>query len=403
MTDKLRDQLEDVFQNWAKKGLRVLAFSVGMEREHEGTIFLGMVAIHDAPRPEVSAALHRARVAGIDVVMITGDNEITAEAIGTSTGLMKEGDLILTGKQLEDYSDEKLIAILPKVRIFARTTPFHKSRIVRLYQKMGEIVAVTGDGINDAIALKQADVGIAMGLIGTDVARETADMVITDDNFATIVTAIEEGRNIIKNLQSSIKYLLACNIPEALSLIVGLIVGIPHLFYPIQLLYTNLITDGIPALSLAFSPKDDRAMAQRPEKSLRLLKKFDVYYIGAVGVVASILVIASYYLFDLEGEIYGRTAAFTVLALVQSFIFVDIWLSHRTIHRALKYLMSPVFIVGFSLPFILQFILLETTGLASIFNVHTVSYGQYGWFILLASTILIFAQTVKHILRSNQL
>jgi Ca2+-transporting ATPase len=238
LTNEKKKQIENQVKKWAEKGLRVLAFSF------KNNVFLGMVAIHDAPRPEVKDAILKAKRAGIKVIMITGDNEKTAEAIGVSSGLIKDGDEILTGSQLEEYNDEELSKILPRVKIFARTNPFQKHRIVSLYQKLGEIVAVTGDGVNDAIALKQADVGVAMGLVGTDVARETADMVITDDNFATIVTAVEEGRNIINSIKNAIKYLLSCNVAEAVALIIGLILGLPTFFYPIQLLYINLVTDG---------------------------------------------------------------------------------------------------------------------------------------------------------------
>ena len=187
--------------------------------------------------------------------MVTGDNEKTAAFVGKETGIMIRGKEILTGAQIDTFSDEQLINIIPRVAIFARTTPFQKHRIVSLLQKTGDIVAVTGDGANDAIALKQADVGIAMGLIGTDVARETADIVITDDNFASIVQAIEEGRTIIRHLKNAIVNLLSCNLAEALTILCGLFLGIPHLLYPIQLLYINLVTDGLPALAIPFSPE----------------------------------------------------------------------------------------------------------------------------------------------------
>src|SRR3989344_1076805 len=246
LTPAGKHKLEKQVSTWAAQGLRVLAFS------YNDGIFLGMVAIHDAPRPEVKEAIQKAKTAGIKIMMITGDNEKTAEAVGVVTGLIQEGDEIMLGAQIEQYSDEELLKILPKVKIFARTNPFQKHRIVKLYQSLGEIVAVTGDGVNDAIALKQADVGVAMGLVGTDVARETADMVITDDNFATIVTAVEEGRNIINSIKNAIKYLLSCNVAEAVALIIGLVLGLPTFFYPIQLLYINLVTDGLPALGFFF-------------------------------------------------------------------------------------------------------------------------------------------------------
>ncbi|MCR4276620.1 MAG: HAD-IC family P-type ATPase, partial [Candidatus Roizmanbacteria bacterium] len=354
-------------------------------------------AIHDAPRPEVREAVLKAKRAGIKVVMITGDNEKTAEAIGISSGLINIGDEILTGQQLEEYDDNELMKILPRVKIFARTNPFQKHRIVSLYQKLGEIVAVTGDGVNDAIALKQADVGVAMGLVGTDVARETADMVITDDNFATIITAVEEGRNIINSIKNAIKYLLACNVSEAVALLIGLILGLPTLFYPIQLLYINLVTDGLPALMLSFSPKDSGLMSITPEKEMVLLKNKDRSYIGAVGIVGATLVVASYYIFN--GQKLGGTAAFSVLTIIQSFVFIDLWLSHRHIHENIRHLFMPLFIFAFILPLILQFIILSHPFSASIFKVSSVPTSIFFEFIGLSALVLVGIFMVKKLIK----
>jgi len=389
LTPEKKKQIENQVKKWAEKGLRVLAFSF------KNNVFLGMVAIHDAPRPEVKEAILKAKRAGIKVVMITGDNEKTAEAIGVSSGLIKDGDEILTGSQLEEYNDEELSKILPRVKIFARTNPFQKHRIVSLYQKLGEIVAVTGDGVNDAIALKQADVGVAMGLVGTDVARETADMVITDDNFATIVTAVEEGRNIINSIKNAIKYLLSCNVAEAIALIIGLILGLPTFFYPIQLLYINLVTDGLPALMLSFSPRDPNAMSISPEKEMVLLKSKDQSYIGAVGIVGAILVIAAYFIFT--GQKLGGTAAFSVLTMIQSFFFIDLWLSPRHIHKNFKHLFSPLFFLAFLLPLVFQFIILSHPFSAGIFKVLPVSTKIYFEFVgvsMLALTGIFFVKKI---------
>jgi len=398
LTAVKRQEIETVIANWSRKGLRVLAFSYKNPTEKE-EIFLGMTAIHDPPRPEVREAIVKTKEAGIKVVMITGDSEKTAEAIGVSTGLVKEGDEIVTGTQLDGYSDEELLKILPKVKIFARTSPFHKHKIVKLFQQLGEVVVVTGDGVNDAIALKQADVGVAMGLVGTDVARETADMVITDDNFASIVNAIEEGRNIIRNLKNAIKYLLSCNISEALSLIVGLIFNIPHLFYAIQLLYINLVTDGFPALALAFSPRESNILKKPPEKQMQLLKKVDKLYIFAIGILSTVIIISSYYLFQAKG--LGQTAAFSVLTLTQSFILIDLWLSHHSIRSHYKKLFSPVFILAFSLPFIFQFFILKVGLLANIFRIKTVGIFDFSLFAVSAFLILLSIRFVKKILKIN--
>ncbi len=421
LTPEERKKIEDQMDQWARKGLRVLAFSykqlqsVKISNQSEQTdsnrpsnlvglistdnVFLGMVAIHDAPRPEVQDAVKRAQAAGIRVVMITGDNERTAEAIGVASGIMKVGDDIITGKQLEEFSDEELLKVLPKTSIFARTSPFHKHRIVMLYQKLGEIVAVTGDGVNDAIALKQANVGIAMGLVGTDVARETADMVITDDNFASIVTAVEEGRNIIKNLKNAIQYLLSCNISEAITLIGGMLLGFNHILFPIQLLYINLVTDGVPALSLAFSPKAGHLMNHEPQRELELLHKKEQHYIMFVGIITSIITLFAYWYFLRTSEGIARAAVFSVLTLIQSFIYVDLWLSHQPLHTHFMTLKHPVFAAAFLFPFFTQLLIVRVPEISKVFNISSASYAEFGMFLFLSAFVLVGIRGVKKVIR----
>ncbi len=402
LTDEERKKIEAQMDQWARKGLRVLAFSYQPDSTSitniSNSIFLGMVAIHDAPRPEVKDAVKRAQEAGIRVVMVTGDNERTAEAIGVAAGIMKEGDDIITGKQLEEFSDEELMKLLPHTAIFARTTPFHKHRIVSLYQKLGEIVAVTGDGVNDAIALKKADVGIAMGLVGTDVARETADMVITDDNFASIVTAVEEGRNIIKNLKNAIQYLLACNISEAITLIAGMLLGFNHILFPIQLLYINLVTDGVPALSLAFSPRAPHLMSEKPQKELELLQNKEKLYILLVGLLTSIITLFSYWFFLGTSVGIARAAVFSVLTLIQSFIYVDLWLSHQPLHTHYKTLLSPMFFAAFLFPFVTQLVIVRIPVIAKVFSISPASYLQFGIFIFFSALVLVGIKGVKKLI-----
>lgn len=399
-TDEHKRSITSVMDSWARKGLRVLAFSY---KTGDGgkEIMLGLVAIHDAPRPEVRDAVEKAAQAGIRVVMITGDNEKTAEAIAVHCGIMKPGEEVLTGHLLDEYDDAELLKILPRVRVFARTTPFHKSRIVSLYQKLGEIVAVTGDGVNDAIALKQADVGVAMGKNGTDVARETAHMIITDDNFATIVSAIEEGRNIMKNLKNAIQYLLACNISEALSLIVALALGIPDLFVAIQLLYINLVTDGIPALALAFSPRQDHIMKRKPEKKLTVIGREELEYIILVGLCATAIVIGSYYLYIPLGEAAGKTAAFCVLALIQSFILIDLWLTHKSILGNLHAFRSRVFLIAFLIPFAGQFVIVSIPAIAGAFGITVAPSVIFAEFIGLSAIVLVAIRGIKTVIRMN--
>jgi Ca2+-transporting ATPase len=400
-------EIDEVSDKWSAKGLRVLALAYKdinktNSNMNKGFIFIGMVAIYDPPRPEVNEAIRKAADAGIKIVMITGDSRKTAESIGVAVGLLHKGDEILTGDQLDMYSDRELLKVLPQVRIFARVSPFHKARIVKLYQVLGEIVVVTGDGVNDSIALKQADVGVAMGVVGTDVARETADMIITDDNFATIVNAVEEGRNIIKNLKNAIKYLISGNIAEALALSLGMIIGLPQLFFPIQLLYTNLITDGIPALAMAFSPREGNTMKRPPDKKLQLLNKFDNWYILLVGLVGTALVLGTYFIYAGFGEGMARTAASCVVIFMQTFIFADIWISHGRVIKNFKKFKSFTFLFAFLLSFILQIFIVTIPGIADIFKVVTVSALHYIEFVLLSFIMLIGIFVVKFMLRFKE-
>jgi len=430
LTQAEKEKIEKQVEEWGKKGLRVLAFAysdvgVGRDRpvsvdrarharldstieskragplQNQNMTFLGMVAIHDPPRPEVNEAIKKARQAGIRVVMVTGDNEKTAESIAGQVGMLEEGDEILTGSQLENYTDQELLQIIPRVRIFARTTPFHKDRIVRLFQSLGEVVGVTGDGVNDAIALKQADVGVAMGQIGTDVARETADVVITDDNFATIIVAVEEGRNIIKNLKNAIIYLLSCNLSEAAVLILGLILGLPHIFYPIQFLYINLVTDGLPALSLAFSPRDNNVMERSPQSQAMLLSRSGRNYIFSVSLICSVLVLAVFYFYrQFFGVGVGKTAAFTVLTLTQSFILIDLWLSRRSLRRHYRQLLQPLILAAIIFPFVTQELIVSVPLFASWFKIAPVTSALYLQFVLISGLVLVGIKGVRRMVKA---
>lgn len=398
LTEKERKEIKTVLDQWTSKGLRVLAFSYHEPRtpNPEPSVFIGMVALHDPPRLEAKEAVEKAEAAGIKVVMITGDNEKTAEAIGAAVGIIQEGDYILTGKQIEESTDEELLEKLLKVKAFARVSPSHKSRIVALYQRLGEVVAVTGDGVNDAIALKQADVGISMGKVGTDVARETSDIIITDDNFVTIVQAVEEGRNVVKRLKNSLKYLLSTNASEALSLMVGLILGIPSLFYAIQIVYVNFISDGIPALALAFSPREEHSMSRPPEKKLQLLKRSDTLYVMLVALVATGIIVSSYFIFKSLGEGIAKTAAFSVLTMIQSFVFVDMWLSHRSI-KHLNKSFSKLFLGAFMMPIFFQYLIVSIPFLANLFKVEVVSFWLFLQWIVLSSSVLLGINLIKKV------
>ncbi|HEY8344163.1 MAG TPA: cation-translocating P-type ATPase, partial [Bacillota bacterium] len=256
----------------AKQAMRVLGLAykpwpkgrVLEEKAENELIFLGLVGMIDPPRVEAKEAVAVCKRAGIRTVMITGDFPLTAQAIGAELGLLRPGGLILTGRELDEMSGSELAKVVEAVDIFARVSPRHKLQVVQAFRNKGAVVAMTGDGVNDAPAVKEADIGVAMGLSGTDVTKEASDMVIMDDNFATIVAAVEEGRGIYSNIRKFIRYLLGCNIGEILTMFLASLTGLPIPLLPIQILWTNLVTDGLPAIALGVEPTEKELMNQPP-------------------------------------------------------------------------------------------------------------------------------------------
>ena len=274
LDDEQRQRILDANEAMAKEALRVIALAYRVEKdvpdnatpetvEHD-LIFVGLIGMIDPARPEVPPALEMARAAGVRTVMITGDYPDTARAIAEDIGLMQEGHQVLTGRALESMDPEQLMQEAKRTDVFARVTPEHKVRIVNALKAAGEVVAMTGDGVNDAPALKRADIGIAMGITGTDVAKETADMVLTDDNYASIVAAIDQGRVIYANIRKFVFYLLSCNGAEILTILTAILVGVPSPLTAIQLLWLNLVTDGAPALALGMEKGEPDIMDKPP-------------------------------------------------------------------------------------------------------------------------------------------
>jgi Ca2+-transporting ATPase len=251
-------------------------YAISEERIEEGLTFIGLAGMIDPPREEAKEANQKCQRAGIKTVMITGDHKLTAIAVAKEIGIMKEGSIVLTGEELDRMSDEEFENIVEKVSVYARVSPEHKLKIVRALKKKGHIVAMTGDGVNDAPAVKAADVGVAMGITGTDVTREASDMVLTDDNFASIVKAVEEGRVIYDNVRKYARFLIACNFDEVLvigtfAILAGLSglsgeILFPLPLLPAMLLWINLATDGAPAVALATDPPDEDVMNRPPRK-----------------------------------------------------------------------------------------------------------------------------------------
>ena len=253
-------RINDELLSLSQKGLRVLALAM----EKDGNcVFLGLAAMSDPPREEAKAAIKQCAHAHIRTVMITGDHKETAAAVARQAGILR-GKKAVTGEELDSMTDEQLDSRLNDYAVFARVSPSHKLRLVRAYKRQGNIVTMTGDGVNDAPAIKEADVGVAMGMTGTDVAKQAADVVLLDDNFATIVRAVEQGRGIYANIRKFVRYLLSCNIGEVIVMFLGILMGFPMVLLPTQLLLVNLVTDGLPAIALGMEPCDRDVMKKRP-------------------------------------------------------------------------------------------------------------------------------------------
>ena len=268
LNDGMRSRILQENNRMAQNALRVLGFAYQDVSSIQGNleedlIFVGLVGMIDPPRPEAKAAVEKCRRAKIRPVMITGDHILTACAIAKELGILREGDQTLTGKDLDGMSEEELDRIVGKVSVFSRVNPGHKLRIVRALKKRGDIVAMTGDGVNDAPAIKEANIGVAMGG-GTDVTKEASSIILLDNNFATLVAAVEEGRVIYKNIRKFIRYLLSCNIGEVVTMFAGMLMGMPVILTPIQILLVNLVTDGLPAMALGVDPAQEDVMEERP-------------------------------------------------------------------------------------------------------------------------------------------
>lgn len=329
-----QDDLTQIQQENAKMGqnaLRVLAYAKKRLQENikDGDVsvetslcFVGLTGMIDPPREEVKLAIEECRSAGIRPVMITGDHKTTAEAIGLQIGLMLPGDKVVTGTELDLMSDDELFKQVKSIAVYARVSPEHKMRIIDAWKKHGEIVAMTGDGVNDAPALKKSDIGAAMGVVGTEVAKGAADMVLADDNFATVVHAIEEGRRIRDNITKAITYLLSCNVGELVTLLVAALMNWATPLLPIHILWINLVTDSLPALALGVDPAEEGIMKREPNREKGLLNASMAYRIAYQGILIGTLTLIAflygYGSFGGEGSLaQGQTMAFIVLAFSQ--------------------------------------------------------------------------------------
>lgn len=311
LTDKEKEYWHLAYQKMANKGLRVIAFSKDNQ-------FLGLVGIADEVREGIKDAIRLTKQAGIKVVMVTGDSELTAKEVGEEIGLLSKGDEVITGAELNRLTEEEFLQAINKIRIFARITPQQKLQIVKAYQKLKEVVAVTGDGVNDALALKQAEVGVSMGKIGTDVSKEASDIVLLDDNFATLVSAVEQGRLIYSNILKVVKFLLTGNLAEVLLIGLAAFLGWPSPLLPFQILWINFVTDGPPALALGFDAPSSHLMETPPQKRMALLGRDSLRFIIVGGVVIAAACLAVFYLaFNGLGLEMSRNITFTLMVVLQ--------------------------------------------------------------------------------------
>ncbi len=329
MTALHRDRISRAQERMASDALRVLGFAyreypagTPFDRAENGLVFVGLAGLMDPPRKEAFDAVAACRTAKIRPVMITGDHSITAKAIASQLDIFREGDVLLTGEMLDRMSDEELSQACEKCSVYARVTPGHKLRIVRALKRRGEIVAMTGDGVNDAPALKEANIGVAMGIGGTDVTKEAASVILLDDNFATLVAAIEEGRVIFKNIRRFLRYLLSCNTGEVITMFFGMLMGMPVVLTPIQLLLVNLVTDGLPAIALGLEKADRDVMKEKPRDA-----EASIFSDGLMGkiVTRGILIgLTTLGVFSFFASAYGdltvaRTGALMTLIMTQLF------------------------------------------------------------------------------------
>ncbi|NLL79694.1 MAG: cation-translocating P-type ATPase [Clostridiales bacterium] len=317
-----RENIGQANRIFSENGLRVLAFAyrefteLSVEEEKNYT-FLGLIAMIDPPRAESRQAVEACKAAGIKPVMITGDHKITAAAIAKEIGILNDLSEAAEGSDVDARTDEELLDYVENISVYARVSPENKIRIVRAWQEKGHLVAMTGDGVNDAPALKQADVGVAMGVTGTEVAKDAASMVLTDDNFATIVKAVENGRNVYANIQKSIQFLLSGNTAGILAVVYASLAGLPVPFAPVHLLFINLLTDSLPAIALGLEPHERAVMKQKPRpKDETILNRRFLTTIGIEGVVIGVMTILAFYLgLNRMGKEGAKTMAFATLCL----------------------------------------------------------------------------------------
>lgn len=405
LTNTIKEKISKINQEMASKALRVLAITyrdfdtlpehIGAENIEKDLTFVGLVGMIDPPREGVKEAVATCKRAGIKTVMITGDHITTACAIAKELGILKMHDLALTGAELNKLSDEELEKNIMRYSVFARVSPEHKVRIVKAFRKTGAVVAMTGDGVNDAPALKNADIGIAMGKNGTDVAKNASDMILTDDNFVTIVKAVKQGRNIYDNIRKAVHFLISTNIGEIVTIFMGLLLGLESPLLAIQLLWINLVTDSIPAIALGLERPDKDIMNKKPHNPKKGIFSDGLW--GKIFVEGTMLGMLTLFSFSIGNHLYGletgRTMAFLSLGLLELVHSFNIK-SEQSIFRSgvfeNRYLVGA-FIIGA----ILQIGVVCIPGVSNIFNLVPLTMTEWLWVAAISISPLIIMEMQK--------
>lgn len=394
LTKEDKEGILKVNDDLAGQAMRVLAVASrvleGSPQEYQPKLietnltFVGLIAMIDPPREEVKLAIQACTRAGIKTVMITGDHKNTAVAIAKQLGFFKEDSLALSGDELDRISEEKFREEVEKIPVYARVSPEHKLRIVRGWKARGEVVAMTGDGVNDAPAVKEADIGVAMGITGTDVTKEVSDMVITDDNFASIVAAVEEGRGVYDNIRKFVHYLLSCNAGEIMVMFVSSLAGWPAPLIAVQILWVNLVTDGLPALALGVEPVDPNVMERPPrppnEHVVTKRRAFLMLAQGSFIAACSLLAFAFVLFVEKEGIGRARTAAFIVLACSQLFHSFNCRNFTESLFK-IGVFTNKKLILATGISFLLQMAVVYVPFLQRVFK--TEALGVFDWFLVI--------------------
>lgn len=402
LNEEEKEKIKQKNFDYSSGGLRVLAFAMKTYDalkeldfdDEKDLVFIGLEAEMDPPRVESAPAVSDCIKAGIKPIMITGDHKVTASAIAKKIGILQDGDKAITGPELDEMDDETLAKELPHISVYARVSPDNKIRIVNAWQELGHIVAMTGDGVNDAPALKQADIGIAMGITGTEVSKDASAMILTDDNFATIIKSVLNGRNIYANIKNAIKFLLSGNAAGIFSVLYASLAGLPAPFAAVHLLFINLLTDSLPALAISMEPSNEELIKDKPRsRDESILTKAFVGEVGFQGILIAIATMAAFYIGYETSTEAAMTMAFSTLCLAR------LWhgFNSRGKQSIFKLgLTTNVYTIGaFFLGLILLSLVLFVPFLEEVFSVAMLSWAQIGWIALLAFLPTVVIQIKK--------